>query len=230
MNRESINTAAKENIKGVRRFYGVAVARVINNVDPTNQGRVQLQLLWLPGANPWARVAVLMAGNNRGTWFIPDVGDEVLIGFDNGYLSCPYVIGALWNGNDKPPETMDGDGNNYKKTIRSRNGVKIVLDDTNGKETLTIETPGGQKLTLRDGPSSIEIIDGNGNSIELESNRINVTAAAKVTIKASNIELSAAMVTVNAGISKFSGVVQADTVITNSVVSASYTPGAGNIW
>lgn len=230
MNRESINTAAKENIKGGRRFYGVAVARVINNVDPTNQGRVQLQLPWLPGANPWARVAVLMAGNNRGTWFIPDVGDEVLIGFDNGYLSCPYVIGALWNGNDKPPETMDGDGNNYKKTIRSRNGVKIVLDDTNGKETLTIETPGGQKLTLRDGPSSIEIIDGNGNSIELESDRINVTAAAKVTIKASNIELSAAMVTVNAGISKFSGVVQADTVITNSVVSASYTPGAGNIW
>lgn len=216
MNRESINTAAKENIKGGRRFYGVAVARVINNVDPTNQGRVQLQLLWLPGANPWARVAVLMAGNNRGTWFIPDVGDEVLIGFDNGYLSCPYVIGALWNGNDKPPETMDGDGNNYKKTIRSRNGVKIVLDDTNGKETLTIETPGGQKLTLRDGPSSIEIIDGNGNSIELESDHINVTAAA--------------MVTVNAGISKFSGVVQADTVITNSVVSASYTPGAGNIW
>lgn len=230
MNRESINTAAKENIKGGRRFYGVAVARVINNVDPTNQGRVQLQLLQLPGANPWARVAVLMAGNNRGTWFIPDVGDEVLIGFDNGYLSRPYVIGALWNGNDKPPETMDGDGNNYKKTIRSRNGVKIVLDDTNGKETLTIETPGGQKLTLRDGPSSIEIIDGNGNSIELESDRINVTAAAKVTIKASNIELSAAMVTVNAGISKFSGVVQADTVITNSVVSASYTPGAGNIW
>jgi hypothetical protein len=125
---------------------------------------------------------------------------------------------------------MDGSGKNYKKVIRSRNGVKITLDDQDGQEKLIAETPGGQKITLQDGPGLIHIEDSNGNSVKLETSGITITAAAKVTVNASQLEVSAGMVTVNAGMSKFSGVVQADTVITNSVVSASYTPGAGNIW
>jgi len=93
-----------------------------------------------------------------------------------------------------------------------------------------LETPGGQKITLKDGPGAVEVIDSNGNSIKLEATGITVTASAKVTVNASQVAISAGMVTVDAGMSKFSGVVQADTVITNSVISASYTPGAGNIW
>jgi hypothetical protein len=125
---------------------------------------------------------------------------------------------------------MDSAGNNYVKALHSRNGITIILDDTDGQETLTLETPGGQTVILKDGPGSIELRDSNGNTITMESSGITVTASAKVTINASTVEVSAGMVTVNAGMSKFSGVVQADTVITNSVVSASYTPGAGNIW
>ena len=86
------------------------------------------------------------------------------------------------------------------------------------------------KVTLKDGPGSIIAEDSNGNSIKMETAGVTVTASAKVTINASTVEVSAGMVTVNAGMSKFSGVVQADTVITNSVVSSSYTPGAGNVW
>ena len=104
---------------------------------------------------------------------------------------------------------MDGAGNNYKKVIRSRNGVKVTLDDTDGQEQLVLETPGGQKVTLKDGPGSVTIEDANGNSVKLESSGITVTASAKVTVNASTAEISAAMVTVNAGMSKFSGVVQA---------------------
>ena len=59
----------------------------------------------------WARQATLMAGNDRGTWFIPEVDDELLVVFEAGDPSRPYVIGALWNGRDAPPETMDGAGN-----------------------------------------------------------------------------------------------------------------------
>jgi len=125
---------------------------------------------------------------------------------------------------------MDGAGNNYKKVLCSRNGVKVTLDDQDGQEKLILETPGGQKVTMKDGPGSIEIADSNGNSIKLESAGVTVTASAKVTINASTLAISAGMVTVDAGMSKFSGVVQADTVISNSVVSSSYTPGAGNIW
>ena len=85
-------------------------------------------------------------------------------------------------------------------------------------------------MVLKDGPGSIEIQDSNGNSVKLETTGITVNASAKVTINGSIVEISAGSVTVNAGMSRFSGVVQADTVISNSVISASYTPGAGNIW
>jgi len=216
-------------------FYGVHPATVTDIKDPDNQGRVKVALPWLPdGAGAtcelWARLATFMAGNNRGAWFIPDVGDEVLLAFEAGELRRPYVIGALWNGQDSAPESMDGSGQNNKKVLRSRNGVKVTLDDQSGQERLILETPGGQKVTLKDGPGSIQIEDSNGNSVKLESAGITVTASAKVTVNASLVEVSASMVKVDAGMSKFSGVVKADTVICNSIISASYTPGAGNIW
>jgi uncharacterized protein involved in type VI secretion and phage assembly len=216
-------------------FYGVYPALVSDINDPDNQGRVKVKLPWSPdGAGgayeSWARLAAFMAGNNRGAWFIPDVNDEVLVAFQGGDPRHPFVIGALWNGSDAPPESMDGAGNNYIKALRSRNGVKITLDDTDGQEQFIVETPGGQKMTLKDGPGSVEIVDSNGNSIKMEASGITVTASAKVTVNASTVDISASLVNVNAGMSKFSGVVKADTVITNSVVSASYTPGAGNIW
>jgi uncharacterized protein involved in type VI secretion and phage assembly len=216
-------------------WYGVFPAIVKDIKDPDGQGRVKIALPWSPDTSGasyevWARLATFMAGNNRGSWFIPDVDDEVLVAFEGGDARRPYVIGALWNGHDTPPESMDGAGNNYHKVLRSRNGVKITLDDQDGQEQFIVETPGGQKITLKDGPGSIVAEDSNGNSIKLETAGVTVTASAKVTINASTVEVSAGMVTVNAGMSKFSGVVQCDTLISNSVVSASYTPGAGNIW
>jgi uncharacterized protein involved in type VI secretion and phage assembly len=203
--------------------------------DPDSVGRVRIRLPWAPdpdGARfePWARVATLMGGSNRGSWFIPDVEDEVLVAFEAGDPARPYVVGALWNGQDAPPESMDGAGNNYLKVLKSRNGVSITLDDRDGQERVVIETPGGQKLTLKDGPGSVELVDSNGNSVKLESAGITLTAAAKLTLNAGTVAISAGMVTIDAGMTKASGVVQSDTVITNSVVSASYTPGAGNIW
>ncbi len=217
------------------RFYGVYPALVSDIKDPAGQGRVKIKLPWAPDTgdaayDTWARLATFMGGNNRGSWFIPDVNDEVLVVFEGGDPRRPYVIGGLWNGRDKPPAQMDDAGNNTVKRLRSRNGVQITLDDTDGRESLLLETPAGQKITLKDGPGAVEIEDSNGNSVKLETAGITVTATAKVTINATQVEIAAGMVTVNAGMSTFNGVVQAQTVITNSVISASYTPGAGNIW
>ena len=217
------------------RWYGVFPALVTDIKDPDGQGRVKVSLPWSPDTGSeqyevWARLAVFMAGNNRGSWFIPDVNDELLVAFEAGDPRRPYVLGALWNGRDKAPESMDGGGNNYRKVLRSRNGVKITLDDQDGQEKFIVETPGGQKITLKDGPGMVEIVDSNGNSFKMESSGITITAAAKITVNASLAEISASMVTVNAGMSKFSGVVQCDTLISNTVISAAYTPGAGNIW
>ena len=217
------------------RWYGVFPALVSDIKDPDGQGRVKIKLPWSPDPSggayeAWARLSTLMAGNNRGTWFIPDVNDEVLVSFEGGDSRRPYVLGCLWNGSDKAPESMDGSGKNAKKIIRSRNGVKVTLDDTDGQEKFLIETPGGQHFKLVDGPGSVEISDSNGNSMKMESSGITVNASAKVTVNASQVDVSAGMVNVNAGMSKFSGVVQADTVICNTIVAATYTPGAGNIW
>lgn len=217
------------------RWYGVFPALVTDIKDPDGQGRVKISLPWAPDTGSakyeaWARMATMMGGNNRGSWFIPDVNDEVLVAFEAGNPRRPYVVGVLWNGSDKPPASMDGGGKNNKKVLRSRNGVQVTLDDSDGQEKMILETPGGQKITLKDGPGAVEIEDSSGNSVKLETSGITVTASAKVTINASQVEVSTGMVTVNAGMSKFSGVVQCDTLISNSVISASYTPGAGNIW
>ena len=206
---------------------GLFTGVVIDNQDPDRIGRVKVQI---PGTDEeiWARLATLMAGSDRGTWLIPDVNDEVLVGFEEGAVRRAYVLGALWNKASPPPEKMGG--GNYKKVIRSRNGVKITLDDESGQENFIVETPGGQKITLRDGPGSVEVRDSNGNSVQIAPEGIDVRAAAKVTISASEVEVNAGMVSVNAEMAKFSGVVQCDTLISNNVVSSSYSPGAGNIW
>jgi uncharacterized protein involved in type VI secretion and phage assembly len=214
-------------------WYGVAPATVIDIVDPEGQGRVQVTLPWCPDSGggryeAWARTATLFAGKDRGSWFMPEVGDEVLVAFEHGDPARPYVLGGLWNGSDSPPQGASR-GNNLK-VIKSRNGVKVTLDDQDGQEKLILETPGGQKITLKDGPGAVEIEDSSGNSVKLEPAGITITGAAKVTVNAGQVAVSAGMVTVDAGMSKFSGILQADTVICNTIVSASYTPGAGNIW
>lgn len=216
------------------RCYGVYPALVCDISDPEGLARVKVKLPWAVDASSgqyeaWARVATLMGGSSRGSYFIPDVNDEVLVAFEDGDPRRPYVLGGLWNGSDAPPVKMDGAGKNNKKVLQSRSGVKITLDDTDGQETLILETPGGQTVTLKDGPGSVEIKDSNGNSLKLESSGVTITAASKLTINASQMAVSSGMVTVDAGMSKFSGVIQTDTIIATSVIGSTYTPGAGNI-
>ena len=89
------------------RLYGVYTAIVTDVDDPEGMGRVRIRLPWTTDQDGdayelWARVATLMAGNDRGTWFIPEPDDEVLIAFAAGDPRRPYVVGALWNGQDTP--------------------------------------------------------------------------------------------------------------------------------
>lgn len=214
-------------------YYGVYPALVTDLKDPDGQGRVNITLpsLNVSGDNPysaWARLATLMAGKGRGTFFIPEVGDEVLVAFEAGDPAHPYVVGALWNGTDSPPESMDGAGRNRKKIIRSRNGVKLTISDEDHQESFTVETPGGQKLVLRDDGTRVEIADSLGNSVKFDTGGI-VIAGTKVQCVATSLSISASSVEINTGKARFSGQLQCDTLVANSVVAQSYTPGAGNI-
>jgi uncharacterized protein involved in type VI secretion and phage assembly len=217
------------------RKYGVYVARVTDFRDPESRGRVKIAL---PGMSDedggrfeaWARLATLFAGNNRGSWFVPEVDDEVLVAFDSGDPRHPFVIGSLWAGGNQVPAPIDGAGSNDRKIIRSRAGVQITLDDRPGHEELLLETPGGQTISLKGGDGTVEFTDGQGSSVRLDSSGVTITSQAKVTVQAGQVDIAAGVLRIDAGMARFSGVVQADTIISNSVVSASYTPGAGNIW
>jgi len=211
------------------------LARVVSLDDPDRRNRVQVALLSLSAddgqaASLWARVVAPMAGDDRGLFCLPEVGDEVLVVFVQGDLRAPLIIGGLWNGASPSPADIESGGENRTKRLRTKNGITITLDDQSGTETLTLETPGGQKVTLADGPGNLKLEDSNGNSIELATDGITITASASVTVNASTVKVSAGMVTVDAGMSKFSGVVKCETLITNAVISTSYTPGAGNVW
>ena len=115
-----------------------------------------------------------------------------------------------------------------KQVIGTR--VKITLDDTPGNETLTLKTPQGQTITIGSARGTVEISDGQCNSIKFEPAGITIQAAGRVTVNATEVKVRAANLVVDAALAKFNGAVQCDTLISNSVVSASYTPGVGNVF
>jgi phage baseplate assembly protein V len=160
---------------GDSRFFGVAFAIVTNNKDPDGLGRVKVKLPWMAEAaeSDWARVMSPMAGPERGFYFLPEVDDEVLVAFEHGNPESLYVLGALWNGKDKPP-VANSDGKNDVRVVKSRSGHLIRLTDTKDAE-------------------KIEIVDRTGkNSIVISSkdNTLTITSDADLTIKSANGKLT----------------------------------------
>lgn len=197
----------REGMRG-RRVEGIVLGIVTNNQDPENMGRVKVKFPWLEDSDEsyWARVATLMAGKDRGTFFLPEVEDEVLVAFDHGDINHPYVMGTLWNGVDTPPETNENGKNNIRK-IKSRSGHEIVFDDNDEemKEKIEIRTNAGHVIVLDDsaGGEKIEIKDKTGNnSIVIDSvqNAITISSQMKLSIKAQMIEIEAeSMMTLKSG-------------------------------
>ena len=188
--------------------HSVVVGIVTNNQDPNGMGRVKVKFPWLAGntESHWARIASPMAGKNRGMVFLPEVNDEVLVAFEHGDLNRPYVLGALWNGMDQPPEG-NKDGKNNIRKISSRSGHEIIFNDdsTARKEKIEVHTKAGHKILLDDsaGQEKIEIKDKTGkNVIKMDSvqNSITLSSAMKLDIDAQMIELKAkGMMTLKAG-------------------------------
>lgn len=141
---------------------GLTSGIVTNNHDPDGLGRVKLRFFWHEDEqeSDWARVATPMAGRAFGLFFLPEVGDEVLVGFDRGDIRFPYVIGSLWSQAAKPPET-NADGKNDIRIIHTRKGHTLLFDD--GDE-------GRIEMRLSDGKSIV--IDDHGILIDDKANRI----------------------------------------------------------
>jgi uncharacterized protein involved in type VI secretion and phage assembly len=170
---------------------GLAIAVVTQNKDDEGQCRVKVSYPWhdKPRDSYWARLAMPMAGKERGMVLIPEVGDEVLVGFERDDLAFPCVLGSLHNGKDKPPFAND-DGKNDKRGIVSRKKHHLVFDDgAQGKVELLHEK--GRKVMLDD--NGFVVQDEKGNMVKVDSNSGAMTIEAKgqLTIKAATISLQA---------------------------------------
>src|SRR5205085_9905386 len=98
-----------KNAPDEKKIFGVSTAVVLNNIDCTGEGRVMLQLPFMPGYMPWARMAAAMTGMGSGTWWIPQIGQEVLVAFNHGDVREPYILGGCWNSIDRPPSVAPTD-------------------------------------------------------------------------------------------------------------------------
>jgi len=188
------------------KIFGVAIGIVTNNKDPDGMGRVKVTFPWRESGDEsdWTRIATLMSGKEMGTFFLPEVGDEVLVAFENGDVEHPYILGSLWNGKEKPPET-NSDGKNNIRQIKSRSGHEIILNDEKSKEQVLIKTKGGHTILLDDtsGGEKIEIKDQTGSNsvvIDAAQNNIEVKCSMQLHLKANIVEIEAdSMMTIKAG-------------------------------
>lgn len=190
-----VETAAKPRAEEEQQLYSVALARVVNNIDPTGNARVQVSYPWLPGVQVWARVAVPMAGPGRGTWMIPQPGDEVVVAFVNGDEREPVCLGCLWNGLDRPP-VISPDAAVNTIAVRSRGGNDIRLEDAK-PPSIKLKSATLQRVTLN--PTHIEIRTSDNQSIIVAAvgGNIAITATTSISLKAPLISLDAGTIQIN---------------------------------
>ncbi|MGZ5442160.1 MAG: phage baseplate assembly protein V [Thermoanaerobaculia bacterium] len=170
---------------------GVGIGLVTQNKDPEGLCRVKVSFPWHhePSESYWARLAMPMAGKDRGFVTIPEVGDEVLVIFEREDLRFPYVLGALWNGKDKPPLAND-DGRNDKRIFKSRKKHYLLFDD-GAQGVVELAHEKGRKVVFDD--TGFVVQDERGNQVKVDSNSGAMTIEAKgqLNIKATSITIEA---------------------------------------
>lgn len=170
---------------------GLGIAIVTQNQDPDHLCRVKVRYPWhdKPRESYWARLAMPMAGKDRGFVTIPEVGDEVVVGWEREDLRFPCVLGSLCNGDDTSPYA-NADGNNDQRVWKSRKGHVVMFNDgTPG--VLKCEHVSGKHMVLDDNGLVFE--DEKGNKVKIDSNSgaINIEAIGSLTIRAATVTIEA---------------------------------------
>jgi Rhs element Vgr protein len=151
--------------------------------DPDGEDRIKVRLPLVSDSEEgaWARLATLDAGDQRGTFFRPEIDDEVVVGFLDGDPRYPVVLGQLHSSTKPAPEAAKDE--NHVKGYVSRSKMKLTFDDD--KKVVILETPGGNKLTLSDDEKTASLVDQNGNKVTLDDGGITLESAKDLTLKAS---------------------------------------------
>lgn len=180
-----------------RMLMGCATGIVTNIEDPQNEGRIKVMFPWLADQTEshWAPVVSMYAGPDRGSYIIPEVGDEVLVMFERGDISSPFIVGSVWNGKDKVPGPGNPDGENNNKWFQSRCGHKFIFDDTDGAEKITLVNNNGKlkfeidvaadRITIEATTGDI-YFDAPEGPIAIECKTMEITASNSTTTEVGN--------------------------------------------
>lgn len=173
---------------------GVARGIVKENWDSKHPGKVKAELfLGEDGANitGWIPVMTPYAGKNFGSYFLPEVGTEVIVGFTMGDRNCPVVLGCLWNTESPIPEDT-ADKDNKTKRLKTKGGCEVVITETENKQKIEIKTAQNTGILIDDENSKIRIGDGdkkNGIEIDIKGGVITLEAEKKIVLKAGGSEI-----------------------------------------
>src|SRR5438874_4487057 len=154
------------------KMFGVEVAIVTNVKDDDKLGRIKVCFPRLPGKpeSDWARVCQPAAGDGRGWYWLPEVSDEVLVAFERGQASTPYVVGSLWNGKDKPMKNAYTD-ENTTRMIQTKSGHQIILDDKKDAEKIIIADKSGNRTMTFDVKNKKFLIEAKEGDIEIHAEK-----------------------------------------------------------
>jgi uncharacterized protein involved in type VI secretion and phage assembly len=180
------------------RVYEPVIGVVTDNKDPDKLSRVKVKFPTLSADDNswWAPIISVGAGKGRGWFFIPEVDDEVLVIFEHGDIARPLVIGALWNGKDKAPDS-NSDGSNKKRTMVSRTGDTIEFDDDGGK--ITIKDGGGAGEIVIDKTNKISFTAKQGDAIFICKDDLTIVAKEVEMTATTQMEISSATADVKGG-------------------------------
>ena len=202
------------------------------NEDPQTQYRIKVKVPALGDGNNevWARLSSYYATNESGNFFIPEIDDEVLLGYINQDPSQPIILGSLYSSNKAMPYELTQE--NYTKAIVTKNKLKIEFDDD--KKIITITTPGENSITVSDDEKSITLTDQNSNTVTLDDSGITLDSPKDITISAKgNISLKSTGDTSieaagDANIKGMNVSAQADTTLTAKGSASAELSASGN--
>lgn len=160
---------------------GLQIGVVVSNEDPDGEHRVRVRMPLVSAGEDgtWARVASLDAGDDRGCFFRPEIGDEVALGFLNDDPRQAVILGMLHSSAKGAP--LPGSDDNHEKVYQSRSKMKLYFNDD--KKVMRLETPAGNKITLSEDEKALKLEDQNGNKIEMTQDGIKIESAKALQLK-----------------------------------------------
>jgi len=226
------------------RWSETLLAQVVEVGSGDRNGQVKIALYSYDGPDNqdgpvWARVAVPLAGNQRGAFLIPQEGDEVLVTLVGGDPRMPVILGSLWNGRDQAPESVEG-GEVDRWSFTSPSGTQVRIHETSAADSqVTIVIPQSRENMAADAARASVSLSGSGagsltlraggSTITLDAQGIRMQTPGEVSIDGSTIKKTAMMMDVQVPMCSFAGITEAATAQSEMVVASVIAPAAGSL-